>query len=174
MRRKLLLLIAVLAMGPPLAPGDSLLEYQVKAVCVLNAARFVSWPGSAFPNAQAPLVIGILGDNPFGSTLHDVVNGATVRQRRIVVRRVGLSEARECHILFVSRSERDRVAAILESLAEASVLTISELDGFVPDGGIIRLALHHGKIRFEVNQEAASRAHLKIDSQFLLLARGGR
>ena len=161
-------------MAPRLVPGESLLEYQVKAACVLNAARFVSWPGSAFPDAQAPLVIGILGDNPFGSALHDVVNGATVRQRRIVVRRVGLAEARECHILFVSRSERDRVSAILDGLRETSVLTISELDDFVGAGGIIGLALHHGKIRFEVNQEAASRAHLKIDSQFLLLARGGR
>lgn len=174
MRRKLLLLFALMAMSPRLAPCESLLEYQVKAVCVLNAARFVSWPGSAFPDAQAPLVIGILGDNPFGSALHDVVNGATVRQRRIVVRRVGLTDARECHILFVSRSERDRVPAILDSLRETSVLTISELDRFVPDGGIIGLALHQGKIRFEVNQEAANRAHLKIDSQFLLLARGGR
>jgi hypothetical protein len=174
MRRKLLLLIAFLAMGPQLAPGESLLEYQVKAVCVLNAARFVSWPSSAFPDAQAPLVIGILGDNPFGSALHDVVNGATVRQRRIIVRRVALSDARECHILFISRSERDRVAAILDALRETNVLTISELDRFVDDGGIIGLALHQGKIRFEVNQEAATRAHLKIDSQFLLLARGAR
>lgn len=171
MTRTLLLLIAFLAMIPRLAPGESSLEYQVKAVCVLNAARFVSWPGSAFADAKAPLVIGILGDNPFGSALDDVVNGATVHQRRIVVRPVGLAEARECHVLFVSRSERDRVGAILDSLRETSVLTVSELDRFVLDGGIIGLALHHGKIRFEVNQQAAGRAHLKIDSQFLHLAR---
>ena len=174
MRRKLLLLIACLSIGLQPAPGESSLEYQVKAVCVLNAARFVSWPSSAFPDAQAPLVIGILGDNPFGSALHEVVNGATVRHRRLVVRRVGLADARECHILFVSRSERERVPAILDSLREASVLTISELEGFVRDGGIIGLALHQGKIRFEVNHEVATRAQLKIDSQFLLLARRGR
>ena len=174
MRQKLLSLFVALTMGCHLVAADPSLEYQVKAACVLNAARFVSWPAAAFAGGDAPLVIGILGDNPFGSTLQDVVGGATVRQRRITVRRVGLADARDCHILFVSRSERDRLPAILGALGDANVLTISEIDRFVPSGGTIGLALEQGKIRFEINQEAAKRSGLKIDSQFLLLARGGR
>ncbi|HEX8679068.1 MAG TPA: YfiR family protein [Chthoniobacterales bacterium] len=174
MRQKLLSLLVALAVGGQLFAADPSLEYQVKAACVLNAARFVSWPASAFPGADAPLIIGILGENPFGSTLQEVVSGATVRHRLIAVRRVGLAEARDCHIVFVSRSERDNLDAILSALGDANVLTISEIDRFVQSGGTIGLALDQGKIRFEINQEAASRARLKIDSQFLLLARGGR
>jgi YfiR/HmsC-like len=175
MARKLLLLAGLVSLGARLMMADPSLEYQVKAVCVLNAARFVSWPASAFSDIEAPLVIGILGDNPFGSTLQDVVNGATVRQRKIVVRRINIGEAAAgCHILFVSRSERDRLDSILSALRDASVLTVSELDGFAGNGGMIELTLDHGKIRFEVNQEASRRARLKIDSQFLLLARGAK
>lgn len=163
--------VALCAWRPASAQSPAFDEYQVKAACVLNAARFVSWPASAFAAPDAPLVIGILGDNPFGSSLQEVVSGATVRQRRIVVRRVNLSEARDCHIVFISRSERDRLPAILSTFGDTNVLTISEIDRFVPSGGTIGLALEQGKIRFEINQEAASRARLKIDSQFLLLAR---
>ena len=166
--------VALCASTPASAQAPAFNEYQVKAACVLNAARFVSWPASAFSSADAPLVIGILGENPFGSTLQEVVSGAKVRGRRLTVRRVGLNEARDCHILFVSRSERDRLPTILGALGDATVLTISEIDRFVQSGGTIGLALDQGKIRFEINQDAANQARLKIDSQFLLLARGGR
>ncbi|HVF71328.1 MAG TPA: YfiR family protein [Chthoniobacterales bacterium] len=151
--------------------ADALLEYQVKAVCVLNAVRFVSWPTGAFESHDSPLVIGILGDNPFGSTLQDVVKGETVQKRHIVVRRVRLEEATGVHVLLISRSEQERLGGILGTLASASVLTISEIDHFTQMGGMLGLGLARGRIRFEANTEAARRAQLKFSSQFLLLAR---
>ena len=155
----------------PLLFADSSLEYQVKAVCVLNAARFVTWPASAFAAADSPLVIGVLGENPFGSLLEDAVNGQTVQRRRIVVRQVNAGQAAGCHILFVCRSERDRLATVFQKLGTASVLTMSEIEGFAQSGGMLALTLDRGKIRFECNPAVAQRAGLKIDSQFLLLSR---
>jgi hypothetical protein len=175
MMRLRLTLIALLLLGARFGLAEPSIEYQVKAVCVLNAARFVSWPATSFANADAPLVIGILGDNPFGSTLQDAVAGETIRQRRIVVRRVNLSDAAStCHIVFISRSERDRLDAILNTLGAESILTVSEIDHFAAAGGVLTLGLDRGKIRFEVNQAAATQARLRIDSQFLLLARGSK
>ena len=169
--RKFFLVASLTFFTSQIFAAEPLLEYQVKAVCVLNAARFVSWPASVFGNAEAPLVIGILGDNPFGSALQDVVKGETLRNRRIVVRRIGLDEAATVHILVISHSERDRLDGILRTLGNASVLTISEIDRFTQNGGMLGLTLDRGKIRFEVNSEAVRRAQLKIDSQFLLLTR---
>lgn len=163
--------VILLSSGSRLFAAEPLLEYQIKAVCVLNAARFISWPTGAFDSADSPLIVGILGDNPFGSILQDVVKGETVQQRRIVVRRVTLSEAATVHVLFISHSERDHLEGILRALGDSNVLTISEIDRFTQSGGMLGLALARGKIRFEVNQDAAHRAQLKIDSQFLLLAR---
>ena len=164
----------LLSSGSRLYSAETLLEYKVKAVCVLNAARFVSWPASAFETADSPLVIGILGSNPFGSTLQAVVQGETVQQRRIVVRHIGREEVASVHILFISHSERDNVEGVLRAVGDANVLTISGIDRFTESGGVLGLTLPHGKIRFEVNSDAARRARLKIDSQFLLLARAAR
>jgi hypothetical protein len=169
--RKFFLFALLVPFASRLFAADALLEYQVKAVCVLNAARFVSWPSSAFANADAPLVIGILGDNPFGSALQNVVAGETVHERRIVVRRVSLEEAATVHVLFISNSQRDHLAEILRKLGNASVLTISEIEGFTQNGGMVSLTLIRGKIRFDANADSAGRAQLKIDSQFLLLTR---
>jgi YfiR/HmsC-like len=172
MRRKYLLLHALLLGLAGRSPGGDLpLEYQVKAVCIFNAIRFVSWPASVFGAADDPIVIGILGENPFGTLLHDAVNGQTVRQRRIVVRQVGLAQAGDCHVVFVSRSERDRLEKVLQKIAGSNILTISELENFAVDGGVLGLTLERGKIRFEINSEAAKRAGLKIDSQLLALSR---
>lgn len=166
-----MLLVILLSAGSRLIAAEASLEYQVKAVCVLNAARFVSWPASAFANADSTLVVGILGENPFGSALQSVVEGETVHQRQIVVRRVRLEEAAAVHVLFISNSERGHLEGILRALGTASVLTISEIDRFTQNGGMLGLALANGKIRFEVNSDAVRRAQLKIDSQFLLLTR---
>lgn len=171
MKRKLFFMVLLLGSGLQLFAAEPLLEYQVKAVCVLNAARFVSWPASSFGSADAPLVIGILGDNPFGPLLQDVVKGETVQQRQILVRRVSLDEAATVQILFISTSERSRVGGILRALGGASVLTISDVDRFTDSGGMLGLVLARGKMRFEANPDAARRVKLKFDSQFLLMTR---
>ena len=174
MRKFFLLVMLFSSSGARLFAAEALLEYQIKAVCVLNATRFVSWPTAAFGSPDSPLLVGVLGDNPFGSSLEDAVKGETVQQRRIVVRQVSLKEAATVQVLFISHSERDHIEHILQALGDSSVLTISDIDQFTQNGGMLGLGLARGKIRFEVNADAASRAQLKISSQFLLLARNAR
>lgn len=154
--------------------AEPLLEYQVKAVCVLNAARFVTWPAPAFSSADSPVVIGVLGENPFGPLLEQVVKGETVQKRRIVVRRVSLDEAPAVHVLFISASERTRLEGVLRALNGTSVLTISEIDRFTESGGMVGLNLVRGKMRLETNADAARRVNLKFDSQFLLMTRAAK
>jgi hypothetical protein len=171
MVRRILILTALLVSCMRAFGADAPLEYQVKAVCMLNVARMVSWPAGVFADANAPLVIGVFGENPFGTALQEAVKGETVQKRRIVVRRVSMAEITGCHMLFVSRSEQNQLDACLRAAGGASVLTISEIERFPQSGGMVGLALIGGRIRFEINAEAAWRAGLRIDPQFLRLAR---
>jgi len=116
----------------------------------------------------------VLGDNPFGSTLQDALKGETVQRRPIVVRSITLAEASTVHILYISTSERANLESILRPIASASVLTISDLDQFTQNGGMLGLSLVRGKLRLEANPEAARRARLKFDSQFLLMTRAAK
>src|SRR5580704_1189802 len=75
-------------------------EYQVKAVFLFNFSQFVSWPAGTFGRSDSPIVIAVLGRDPFGADLDAVVNGEHVGERALVVRRYqDVSEIKDCHIL---------------------------------------------------------------------------
>lgn len=148
-------------------------EYRVKAAFILNFARFVDWPSDSFSEGGV-LVVGIIGDNPFGGSL-DQLNGTTVNGRRIAIRRFKFGDyLRGCQILFVSSSERNRLGKILDSVKGASVLTIGELPQFTQTGGVIKFVIQDYKVRFEINGGAAGQARLRVSSKLLALSKGGR
>jgi hypothetical protein len=159
----------LLAMPPgraqaPAAPT----EYQLKAVFLFNFSQFVDWPAAAFADSRAPLVIGILGGDPFGETLDAIVHGETVSGRPLVVRRFATVEQVDvCHILFISASHRDRLERVLGSLEDRSILTVGDFEGFALRGGMIRFMTVGKKIRLRINLGAAQRANLTISSKLL-------
>jgi hypothetical protein len=143
-------------------------EYQLKAVFLFNFAQFVEWPASAFPGPETPLVIGVLGQDPFGPYLDETVRGEKVNDRPLVVRRYrSVEEITTCHILFISRREEGRLKGILDSLRGRSVLTVSDADRFASRGGMIRFVTDRHRIRFRINLEAAKAASLTLSSKLL-------
>jgi uncharacterized protein DUF4154 len=157
--------------GLQTAQAASTAEHEIKAAFMYNFAKFVQWPAASFGQPQAPLIVCAMGDDGLGSALdtieHKVAQGHELRVRR----RIRLDDAKSCHILFVAASERGRLAAILHALAGASVLTISDIDGFAEAGGVIGLYNVDNKLQFSINQEQARSASLQINSQLLKLAK---
>jgi hypothetical protein len=147
-------------------------EYAVKAAFLYNFARFVEWPGEALGSGGAPLLVGVVGDDPFGSSIDQTVAGKNVNGHPIAVRRLKWGQnLRQCHILFISSSEARRLPQILESLRGSSVLTVADMDRFDQQGGIVRFLIEEGKVRFEINVDAADQAGLRISSKLLALAK---
>jgi YfiR/HmsC-like len=141
---------------------------ELEAVFLFNFSQFVDWPPQAFADANAPIVIGVLGSDPFGATLDEVVRGETVKGRALIVRRFrSIEELTDCQILFVSRSERARLEPILQALKGRSVLTVSDLEDFAQEGGVICFVLVESKIRLRVNLGAARAAGLTLSSKLL-------
>lgn len=148
--------------------GEAPTEYQVKAVFLFNFAQFVEWPSAAFADARAPLVIGVVGEDPFGPYLDEVIRGETVRGRSLSVRRYqGSEELGGCHILFISSSESARLAQILASLGDRPILTVGDTEGYAMRGVMIRLISAQNRIRMRINANAAKTAGLTISSKLL-------
>jgi hypothetical protein len=166
------LLIVVAGVPSMRAEFATLREYQVKALFLFNFAQFVDWPVSAFASDETPLRIGVLGADPFGTVLDAVVEGETIRQRPIVIRRsMQLLALRDCHVIFVSASERARVPAIIAATAGWPVLTVGDMPDFARRGGNVAFVFEGPKIRFEINRASARRNGLRLGSQLLSLAR---
>ena len=165
--------LAVFASEPlAWAQADSPSEYQVKAAFLYNFAKFVEWPLDAFPDPNSPIIFGIVGDDPFEGELTGMIAQKSLSGRKFVVRRFRRTEdLRQCHILFISLSERKFLPQILRSVQGSSILTVADTDGFVRQGGMIGLVLVENRVRLEVNPQLAERSHLKISSKLLALAR---
>ena len=146
-------------------------EYQVKAAFLFNFVKFTEWPSAAFTNSTATLVIGVLGQDPFGGALDELVKGESVNGRPLVVKHLQSGDApSDCHVLFVSRSEKDRLSSVWAELKQRPVLTVSDLDQFCQQGGMINLVLSaSGTVKPEINPEAARSAGVQISSKLLNL-----
>jgi hypothetical protein len=169
-RSRSALFALVLLLSSPwdlLAQTAPIPDYQVKAVFLFNFAQFVSWPSQP---PDAPLVIGILGDDPFGSYLDETVRGEKVNGRSLTIQRFRRGEPRNCNILFVAQSERERAAQVVSNLKGRSVLTVSDIDGFAELGGMIQFFTEQNKIRMRINLDAVKAANLKVSSKLLRVA----
>jgi len=153
------------------AETPALSEYQVKALFLVNFAKYVDWPPKAFSSDDAPIVIGFVGQDRFGDNFKQVIEGKTINGRTVVVKHVDSEqEYRSCHILFVSASEKDRLANILDAVKDSAVLTVGETDEFLAQQGMINLKKKDNKVRLEINLIAAQRAQLKLSSKLLSVA----
>jgi hypothetical protein len=143
-------------------------EYQIKAVFLFNFSQFVEWPTNAFPEAQTPLVIGVLGENPFGTYLEETVRGEAVNKHPLVIQHYRRpEEIKTCHILFVSQSEAGQLNQVFESLKGRNILTVGDAESFAQQGGMIRFITEKNKIHLRINLAAAKAADLTISSKLL-------
>lgn len=146
-------------------------EYQLKGAFLYNFAKFIEWPPKAFKEAKSPFIIGILGDNPFGSDLEPLVAGKKINEHSItILTNLPAAEITNCHILFICNSESKRLPEIFQSLRGTSILTVGETERFIEAGGMINFMTEAGKIRFQINDETARAARLKVSSKLLSLA----
>ena len=146
-------------------------EYEIKAAFLYNFTKFVDWPAQTFANANAPIVIGVLGDSPCAQALERLVKDRKVNGRTIVVRQIASAgEAKVTHMLFVGSAHEAQFAGLKPAIESLPVLTVGESPGFATLGGAVDFVPQGDKIRFEINIGVAERAGLKISAQLQKLA----
>jgi hypothetical protein len=147
-------------------------EYQLKAAILYNLAQYIDWPASAYASPESPIVYCILGRDPFGAYLRDISAKQSVRGHPFEIRHVRNDKAiRDCHLLYISSSERKSIAGVLANLNAASVLTVADMSQFAAHGGMIEFSLEEKRVRFDVNLEAATQTNVKISARLLALAK---
>ena len=138
---------------------------------MFNFAQFTEWPPTAFEDKASPLVIGVLGADPFGGILDDTVRNEVVQGRRLVVERYRkVEEIKTCHILYIGASEANRLDHHLAMLKGKPVLTVSDIEGSAPRGVMIRFYPESNKIRLRINLDAARAANLTLSAKLLKAA----
>ena len=146
-------------------------EYELKAGVLYHILEYVEWPKDVRSNGPPAIQIGLLGQIPFPEAL-EVLNGKLVQGREVVVKRLADSQAAaSCQVIFISASEKPRISEIMADVKDRPVLTVSEIDGFAENGGMVNLMAGPNRIVMEINRDVTSRAKLSMSSQLLKLAK---
>lgn len=156
--------LALAAQTPPTR------EYQLKAVFLYNFTQFVEWPTNSFTSDQSPMIIGILGADPFGSYLEETIAGEKINGHPLRVQHYNtVEEIGVCQVLFINVADKTKREQIISKLKGRNILTVSDSPDFLLQGGMIRFFTRQDKIKLQVNLEEAKTASLVISSKLLRL-----
>jgi hypothetical protein len=161
--------------APALSGAQGSAEDRLKAAFVSKFPQFVEWPADAV-NGRTTIDVCVAAPDPFGADMQELIAGETVSGRALAARHVETaSEIATCHVLFLPSRPNGR-HPLLAAAARRPILTVSDDPRFLADGGIVALRVVDGRVRFEIDDNAARRVGLRISSQLLRLglsARGG-
>ncbi len=146
-------------------------EYKVKAALLYKLTHFVEWPESSPATTTREFGICVLGENVFGDIL-EPLRGRRLKGLSIKVDYYLQSNevSQTCNLLFISQSKRAFLKDILNSVAGAAVLTISDINDFASQGGMIEFRQEKDSIGFSINLEQARRTGLTIAAPLLQMA----
>ena len=146
-------------------------EERVKAAYLFRVLNYVEFPPHSGERAAAPYVVGVLEDEIVADDLAQQVAGKQVNGREVSVRRLAEGSALGgLDVLFIGRSQRTRLPAILKQLRSAPVLTVTETADALEQGSIMNFRIVDGHVRFEISLPAADKAGIRLSSRLLALA----
>ncbi|MES2130427.1 MAG: YfiR family protein [Pseudomonadota bacterium] len=146
-------------------------ERNVKAAFLYKFLGYTDFPAAVFGDANAPVVIGVVGADDIAAELGRIVDGRNVNGRPIVVRVGRESEPMAgVHLLFVGGADSARVARLLKALPQQPMLLVTESENGLQNGSVINFKLVDARVRFDVSLEAAERHSIKLSSRLLTVA----
>ena len=165
----LILFVASFWHIPVMASDDD--THQAIALFLYNFANYVDWPDDAYISKNATLNMCVVGKARFVPYL-DAFEGALIRKRRLsIVKLPQINLDKKCHVLFLDDEEKKMIENIQVIHTSDYVLSISDDDKFVEDGGVVSVFARQEAVQFDVNLGQALRNGLYISSDLLGLAR---
>ncbi len=166
------LIIFIINFSTAYADDDNHQEYHIKAAFLYNLSLMIKWPDErAETPINDPLLICTLAQDPFGILL-DAIEENTVRKRNLILKRnLRLEQIEGCHVLFIPQTQKDNLKKILSYVRDSPILTVSEIDRFAHQGGMINMVKRRNRVKLEINLEILKKAQFYANARLLVLAK---
>lgn len=150
-------------------PSYSSNEQAVLSALLYNFLLFVDWPERNFPSANERWHICTYGDDAVIANLATLTE-KPARGHAILLQHLALTDpVSQCHILYLSADEIDRMPQMLARSGGSAALTVADMDGFIERGGMIRLLHENGSLRIGINLASVRAAGLTISARLMSL-----
>lgn len=149
-------------------PSKQVSEWDLRAVWLYKFASYIKWPKERLPDDKSPVVIGVLGHDPFGKSLDATLKGKKLGARPIEIQRFDdVEKSAISHLLYVSTTDPDEIDAILATLRGKPIVLVGDGPTFTRRGGMIAFKRDGRKMNFIVNLPALKSAGLDASSELL-------
>lgn len=145
-------------------------EIQTLSVAYLyNFMKLSEWPPEAHTNE---LILCITQEGELAKELDSLAGKEAQNHTLRIKRLIQGDNANECQLLFLPSEEKPlRIQAWINTLKDVPVLTVSDLEGFLDQGGMIALVNDGVRLRFEVDLGRVEHTGIKLSSKMLQIAR---
>lgn len=154
-----------------------------KAAYLRHIADLTTWPDGTFAHGEAPIVIGVLGNDASGvvALLERRIRGKglSAQHRPVELRRLTAEDASAsaldgCHLLFVPDTQKPQWDTLRRLLAGRSIVTVSDIEGFSRADGMIEFVFDttESRVQLHIDLAAVHEARLKLSSKLLGLKQG--
>ncbi len=172
---RIMMFAIVMALFFPIAYAYSAAEeYEIKAAFLYNLGNYLRFPESSLSDEDTDQLfhICILGKDPFQQNIDSAAEGEKIQGHAPKIRRLQrVQEAEGCHLIFISDSERTRLKSILQSLGSRPILTVSDMDDFLEQGGMLIFYNENNKIRLALDLGKIRAVNIKPSANLLKLAK---
>jgi hypothetical protein len=149
-------------------------EQAVKAAFLPKFARYIELPVATRPADGQPYYLCIIGHDPFGALADRAAESETIDGHAVAVRRFATADVPAvagCHIAFLSGATDAASAQMIAAMRRQATLTITDAR-IGKARGMIHFAVAQGRVRFHIDQAAASARGIAMSSRLLALAIG--
>ncbi|MGJ8620751.1 MAG: YfiR family protein [Methylophilaceae bacterium] len=143
-------------------------EEGVKAGIVYNFTKFTVWPESNVKGSYFNLCI-------FGNKYQDgfdALSGKLVLGKpMLIARNPKDTDIPNCQIVYIKKTSLINIQKILKKCHSLPILTVSDSQDFIHQGGMVGLNKYEKNIGFEANVNTIHSAGISIGAQLLKLAK---
>lgn len=147
--------------------GFAKTEQDIKVAYLFNFIKFITWPN--YENIDS-FNLCILGEDPVNEKLKQLEGRPIHNQQLDLVYLVKPDANYQCHVVFVGESEKKFARDIVNYYSQKPTLTVSSMENFTDNGGMIGFITLGNIIRFNINLRQARETQLSISSKLLELA----
>ncbi len=160
------LLLGIVAVLVPLMVVAQSIEYSVKASFIEKFARFTDWNALT---SEDYFVIDVLGESPFNGELEKIAKKIKIKNRTVKINYIdNYQDIKNCQLLFICASERNRISEIMKFIEHQNILTIADTPGFCKKGVHLNFYIDESEtIKYEVNPIAFKKSNLSVEMQLL-------
>lgn len=154
------------------ANGAEFSEDQVKAVYLINFTEFIRWPDSAFAeNPKEFYFCALHAETPVISILKKVIANESAKGRKLIFKQINSQqELKHCQIFYFHGSDQSRFIELLPALEQRSILTVSDDENFIQNGGMIAITKSRRRLHPTINVGNLKKTGLKASAKLLELA----